>query len=81
MIFIMTCKIGDKITSTIALRVAHMIWLFIAMRACAVDQFRCDNGRCVPEDYRCDGDDDCSDDSDEPDSCRKLLLHKSIFYF
>ena len=63
-----------KIISTIALCVAHVISLFMAVRACAVSQFLCDNGRCVPEDYRCDGDDDCSDNSDEPDDCRKLYF-------
>ncbi|XP_052280310.1 low-density lipoprotein receptor-related protein 12-like isoform X2 [Dreissena polymorpha] len=28
-------------------------------------QFTCNNTRCVPESYRCDGQDDCGDDSDE----------------
>ena len=54
--------------------VAHMSpYIFIAKRSCADDQFECENGRCVPLDYKCDGDNDCNDNSDEPDSCRKLL--------
>ncbi|CAB3366798.1 Hypothetical predicted protein [Cloeon dipterum] len=35
---------------------------------CPVDYFRCRNGNCVPKLWRCDGDNDCSDNSDE-DNC------------
>ncbi|XP_060751007.1 basement membrane-specific heparan sulfate proteoglycan core protein isoform X1 [Tachysurus vachellii] len=32
---------------------------------CRADQFTCQNGQCVSQDYVCDGDPDCSDGSDE----------------
>ena len=32
---------------------------------CDSDEFTCDNGECVPLNYRCDYIDDCSDNSDE----------------
>ncbi|GAA6067479.1 basement membrane-specific heparan sulfate proteoglycan core protein isoform X1 [Tachysurus ichikawai] len=32
---------------------------------CRADQFTCQNGQCVSQDYVCDGDTDCSDGSDE----------------
>ncbi|XP_064861549.1 basement membrane-specific heparan sulfate proteoglycan core protein-like isoform X9 [Oncorhynchus nerka] len=32
---------------------------------CKVDQATCQNGECVPRDYLCDGERDCSDGSDE----------------
>ncbi|GFO29807.1 sortilin-related receptor [Plakobranchus ocellatus] len=34
---------------------------------CASDYFTCSNGRCVSHSYKCDGDDDCHDGSDELD--------------
>lgn len=39
-------------------------------KECEEDQFRCQNGRCIPSVWRCDEDDDCSDNSDE-DDCRE----------
>ena len=35
---------------------------------CDSYEFSCDNGQCVPDSYRCDGGNDCGDDSDE-DGC------------
>ena len=35
--------------------------------------FTCNNGRCVPNSYRCDGDNHCYDNSDE-DGCRESPL-------
>ena len=34
---------------------------------CGRDEATCQNGQCVPRDYLCDGDFDCSDRSDEAD--------------
>nr|XP_018900989.1 PREDICTED: sortilin-related receptor-like isoform X1 [Bemisia tabaci] len=33
--------------------------------SCAPDHFACDNGPCVPYLWKCDGEDDCGDNSDE----------------
>ena len=34
-------------------------------RTCPPSQHRCGNGACLPNEWRCDGDPDCSDMSDE----------------
>ncbi len=36
---------------------------------CAVLEFKCDNLNCIPQGARCDGQDDCGDNSDEPPGC------------
>ncbi|RWS07607.1 low-density lipoprotein receptor-related protein 4-like protein [Dinothrombium tinctorium] len=38
-----------------------------ASKTCAPDEFRCSSGRCIRSTWRCDGDIDCSDNSDEKD--------------
>ena len=39
---------------------------------CRQDEATCTNGQCIPRDYLCDGEQDCSDGSDEA-SCGQLL--------
>ena len=36
---------------------------------CTNSDFVCANNLCIPRVWRCDGDDDCGDGSDEPPSC------------
>uniref|UniRef100_A0A4W4ESI8 EGF-like domain-containing protein n=1 Tax=Electrophorus electricus TaxID=8005 RepID=A0A4W4ESI8_ELEEL len=45
---------------------------------CETGQFKCKNGRCIPTPWRCDDDDDCSDNSDE-DNCPKKTCASTDF--
>uniref|UniRef100_A0A286ZR89 LDL receptor related protein 8 n=1 Tax=Sus scrofa TaxID=9823 RepID=A0A286ZR89_PIG len=47
-------------------------------KECEENQFRCRNERCIPSLWRCDEDDDCSDNSDE-DDCPKKTCADSDF--
>ncbi|XP_059939667.1 low-density lipoprotein receptor-related protein 8 isoform X3 [Mesoplodon densirostris] len=49
-----------------------------SVKECEKDQFRCRNERCIPSVWRCDEDDDCSDNSDE-DDCPKKTCADSDF--
>ena len=51
---------------------------------CAKNQFLCDNKKCVPENWKCNGVNDCGDNSDEIDvickgSCNDLILLNLYF--
>ncbi|KAL6458080.1 hypothetical protein MHYP_G00333100 [Metynnis hypsauchen] len=44
---------------------------------CETGQFQCKNGRCIPTPWRCDDDDDCSDNSDE-ENCPSRMFVGSV---
>ena len=47
-------------------------------KACREGEFRCSYGKCIPEYFRCDGENDCEDGSDEARKCinKNLSFHK-----
>lgn len=41
-----------------------------SVRTCPLDEFQCNNTLCKPLAWKCDGEDDCGDNSDEdPEEC------------
>ena len=38
---------------------------FILGGSCASNEFECSNGKCIRASWKCDGDNDCGDSSDE----------------
>lgn len=49
-----------------------VLYYFIAARVtCASEDFSCGDGKCIPEAWRCDGQVDCDDNSDEADAVCK----------
>ena len=44
-------------------------------KACGISEFRCTSGNCIPLKWRCDQENDCTDNSDEdPKFCSKFFL-------
>ncbi|CAL1298011.1 unnamed protein product [Larinioides sclopetarius] len=48
-------------------------------RTCLPNQFHCSNSKCIPAVWQCDGDDDCGDNSDEPESCAERECPANYF--
>ena len=47
-----------------------MLTYIVPLQTCIPGEFRCPKGRCIPQDWVCDDDDDCHDGSDEGPRCR-----------
>uniref|UniRef100_A0A8C1G3G7 Low density lipoprotein receptor-related protein 8, apolipoprotein e receptor n=1 Tax=Cyprinus carpio TaxID=7962 RepID=A0A8C1G3G7_CYPCA len=46
----------------------HLLQTRVSSETCATTDFACKNGQCVPARWRCDGEPECPDGSDEADS-------------
>lgn len=70
MVYQLLCKL--KISSKI---IFSSSCFFSAGRHCPQDEFQCNNTLCKPLAWKCDGEDDCGDNSDEnPEQCSECSL-------
>ena len=51
-----------------------MLYSLGTSTSCDAGQWRCDNGDCIRDEYRCDGQEDCEDNSDE-DGCKIIFIN------
>ena len=65
------CNTEQKYFSLILLYILYN--LICCLEICQTNQFRCDNGKCVFNSWKCDNVNDCGDNSDEK-SCGKENL-------
>ena len=53
----------------------HNIFMFILIGArCSRSMFSCDNGKCLPMNFVCNGENDCIDKSDEYNGCNRSKI-------
>ena len=60
----------------------YLSCVFSAKTSCGSDQFECvEEKHCIPYVWRCDGDRDCQDGSDEPNDCNDSQYECKEGYF
>lgn len=64
-----------KMTELCCCAVSNVMLSSTAKNTCATTDFTCKNGQCVPARWRCDGEPECADGSDEADAtCSKCPI-------
>ena len=59
-----------------------MLYCFTETRSCAPDQFACGDGsECIPSDWKCDGEYDCTNKADELSCGKSTSAHVTPFIY
>uniref|UniRef100_A0A7M4EAQ7 Very low-density lipoprotein receptor n=1 Tax=Crocodylus porosus TaxID=8502 RepID=A0A7M4EAQ7_CROPO len=54
--------------------VFFLVFIFLAAKkTCAESDFTCNNGHCIPDRWKCDGEEECPDGSDESEAASKQV--------
>lgn len=51
------------------------------LRECPRDKFKCNDGKCIPQVWVCDGDSDCSANEDEDSNCNARNCSENEFKY
>lgn len=62
------------------LSVTQALCSSVVPRQCSESEFACTNGRCIAGRWKCDGDHDCADGSDEVGSVEIVWKRKKILF-
>lgn len=58
----------------------HSMLVPISISDCSVDEFRCNNGNCIPKAAQCNGEIDCDDDGEDEQNCGEYHLEIKLLW-
>ncbi|GAB6028275.1 hypothetical protein CHUAL_002455 [Chamberlinius hualienensis] len=69
---------ADNVQSWTLTTCEKLMPFFCRYKACPKGSYHCSNGKCINANFRCDGDNDCGDRSDEIDCPKLCHFHQKV---